>query len=56
MKAGCRPTVILSLMSHEIFSAVFPFFDNGEKVCFILIDNFRLDQWKVVQPLLLGMV
>ena len=26
--------------------------DAGEKVCFILIDNFRLDQWKVLQPLL----
>ncbi|MDE6804691.1 MAG: PglZ domain-containing protein, partial [Muribaculaceae bacterium] len=23
-----------------------------EKVCFILIDNFRLDQWRVVQPLI----
>ena len=41
------------LMSHEIFKRrVFPLLDNGEKVCFILIDNFRLDQWKVVQPLL----
>lgn len=41
------------LMSHEVFRRrVFPLVDAGEKVCFILIDNFRLDQWRVVQPLL----
>lgn len=40
------------LMSHEIFKKkVFPLLDQGEKVCIFLIDNFRLDQWKVVQPL-----
>ena len=41
------------LMSHEIFrKRVFPLLDAGHKVCFVLIDNFRLDQWKMVQPLL----
>ena len=41
------------LMSHELFKRkVFPLLDKGEKICFILIDNFRLDQWKTVQPLL----
>lgn len=41
------------LMSHELFKKkVFPLLDLGEKVCFILIDNFRFDQWKTVQPLL----
>lgn len=41
------------LMSPDIFSKkIFPLLDNGEKVCFILIDNFRLDQWRCVQPLL----
>lgn len=41
------------MMSHEIFKRkVFPLLDSGEKVCLVLIDNFRLDQWKVVQPLL----
>lgn len=40
------------LMSHEIFrQRVFPLLDKGEKTCFILVDNFRLDQWKVVLPL-----
>ena len=41
------------VMSNEIFrKTVFPMLDKGEKVAFILIDNFRLDQWRVVQPLL----
>lgn len=26
--------------------------DNGEKLFFILIDNFRLDQWRVIQPII----
>ena len=40
------------LMSHEVFRRrVFPLLDNGDKVCFFLIDNFRLDQWKEIQPL-----
>lgn len=40
------------LMSHEIFkNRVFPLLNENEKVCFILIDNFRLDQWKVLQPM-----
>lgn len=41
------------LMSHEIFKRkVFPLLDQGEKVFFILIDNFRLDQWRIIKPLL----
>lgn len=40
------------MMSNEIFrKTVFPLLDKGEKVCFIVIDNFRYDQWKVVQPI-----
>lgn len=40
------------LMSQEIFRRkVFPVLDDGEKVCFILVDNFRLDQWRIIQPL-----
>ncbi|MCH5236378.1 MAG: PglZ domain-containing protein [Muribaculaceae bacterium] len=40
------------LMSHELFKKrVFPLLDEGERVCFILIDNFRLDQWRILQPL-----
>ncbi|MDE6287415.1 MAG: PglZ domain-containing protein [Muribaculaceae bacterium] len=41
------------LMSPRIFpQRVFPLLDAGEKVFFILIDNFRLDQWRTVKPLL----
>lgn len=41
------------LMSHEIFKCrLFPLLDKGEKIFFILVDNFRLDQWRTVQPLL----
>ncbi len=41
------------LMSHEIFKkCVFPSLDHGEKIFFILIDNFRLDQWRTVMPLM----
>ena len=41
------------LMSPKLFkNNVFPLLDKGEKVCFFLIDNFRLDQWKAIQPML----
>ena len=31
---------------------VFPLLDDGDKVFFILIDNFRLDLWRSIKPLL----
>lgn len=41
------------LMSPRVFkNSIFPLLDSGEKVFFILIDNFRLDQWAAVKPLL----
>lgn len=41
------------LRSNEVFKhAVMPLLDAGEKVCFVVIDNFRLDQWKVISPIL----
>ena len=41
------------LMSPELFKTkLFPLLDAGEKVFFILIDNFRLDQWRVIKPVL----
>lgn len=40
-------------MSTDIFKkCVFPALDNGEKVCLVVIDNFRYDQWKTIEPLL----
>ena len=45
---GDRP-----MMSPDIFKKVlFPKLDNGEKLFFVVIDNFRYDQWKTIQPLL----
>ncbi|GHU58255.1 two-component system response regulator [Bacteroidia bacterium] len=41
------------LMSPDLFKKnVFPRLDNDEKIFFVLIDNFRLDQWRVVKELL----
>ena len=41
------------LRSNELFKTkVLPLLDKGEKVCFVVIDNFRLDQWRLVSPLL----
>lgn len=41
------------LMSPDLFKKkVFPLLDANEKVFFVLIDNFRLDQWRVVKNLL----
>lgn len=41
------------LLSPDIFKRVlFPMLDRGEKVFFVVIDNFRYDQWKTIQPLL----
>ena len=41
------------LRSDEIFKTrVFPLLNKGEKVFFVVIDNFRLDQWKSISPLL----
>ena len=41
------------MMSQDLFKDVlFPMLDMDEKVFFVVIDNFRYDQWKVIQPLL----
>lgn len=41
------------LMSQQIMPRkVLPLLDAGEKVFFILIDNFRLDQWRTIKPIL----
>ena len=37
------------LMSPDLFKQVlFPLLDKGEKLFFIVIDNFRYDQWRVI--------
>lgn len=41
------------LISPDLFKRkVFPRIDNGEKLFFILIDNFRLDQWWAIKDML----
>lgn len=41
------------LLSPDIFKTkVFPLLDEGEKVFFVLIDNFRFDQWKIIREML----
>ncbi|MFC2086602.1 PglZ domain-containing protein [Bacteroidota bacterium] len=41
------------VLSQNLFKEyVFPLLDNGEKVVFILIDNLRYDQWKILQPVI----
>ena len=41
------------LMSPQVFkSAIFPRLDDGEKLFFVVIDNFRLDLWMSIKPIL----
>lgn len=41
------------MLSHELFKkCIFPALDNGEKVFLVILDNFRLDQWRVIKDLL----
>ncbi len=48
-----RDNTVRPLMSPDLFKTkVFPLLDRGEKVFFVLIDNFRLDQWRSISPLL----
>ncbi len=43
-----RPT-----LSQDLFKkTIFPTLDHGEKLFFVVIDNFRYDQWRAIQPLL----
>lgn len=50
-EADSRP-----LMSPDIFKRVlFPLLDKGEKVFFIVLDNFRYDQWRVLANELSGL-
>lgn len=40
------------VMSPDLFERfVFPSIDKGEKLFFILIDNFRFDQWQIVKDI-----
>ena len=46
------PNAPRPLMSQDVMKQViFPLLDKGEQVLLLVIDNFRYDQWKVIQPL-----
>lgn len=52
-KGWITPSAGSPLMSYNLFSKrVFPLLDAGEKLFFVLIDNFRYDQWLAVKDLL----
>lgn len=41
------------LMSPNLFKdEIFPILDKGQKVFVLVIDNFRYDQWKLIQPII----
>ena len=46
--AGERPIMSQDVMKHSVF----PLLDEGKKVLSCVIDNFRYDQWKTIQPLI----
>ncbi|MDE6801408.1 MAG: PglZ domain-containing protein, partial [Muribaculaceae bacterium] len=53
LRARSEPDGQPPLLSPDIFKRkVFPLLDAGKKVFFVLIDNFRLDQWEMLKPLL----
>ncbi|MGN0036678.1 MAG: PglZ domain-containing protein [Bacteroidaceae bacterium] len=44
------------LMSPDLFKrTIFPALDAGEKVFFVVIDNFRYDQWRLISNELAGL-
>ncbi len=45
---GERPMLSTDLFKRKVF----PLLDEGKKVFVVVIDNFRYDQWKTIQPLL----
>lgn len=41
------------LLSHELMKEkVFPLLNDPEPVFFVVIDNLRLDQWKIIEPVI----
>jgi len=47
-KTGDRP-----VMSHTLFKEkIYPLMEKEEKIFFLLIDNLRYDQWKIIQPMI----
>lgn len=50
----CNPKVERPVMSHNLMKHnVFHLLEKDSPLFFILIDNFRLDQWKVIEKILM---
>ena len=48
-----NPNIERPILSHELLKKkVFPKIDGEQPVFFLLIDNLRFDQWKVLQPII----
>ena len=48
-----NPNVDRPVLSHHLMrKKVFPLLQNPEPVFFILIDNLRYDQWRILEPLI----
>lgn len=43
-----RPVLSQTLFKEKVF----PLIDKHEKIFFLLIDNLRYDQWKIIQPMI----
>ena len=42
------------ILSHEVFeSKVLPHIQKGRPTVFLVVDNMRLDQWKIIEPFIL---
>ena len=49
------PDVERPLLSHQLIkNKVFPLVEEGKPVFFIVIDNLRYDQWKIIEPIVQG--
>jgi CheY-like chemotaxis protein len=47
------PEVSKPLLSHQLMKKkVFPLLEGSEPVFFLLIDNLRYDQWKILEPVI----
>lgn len=47
------PKVQKPMLSHQVMKKkVFPYLEKDEAVFFVLIDNLRYDQWKMIEPVI----
>ncbi|MDA9552134.1 PglZ domain-containing protein [Flavobacteriaceae bacterium] len=47
------PNVDAPIMSHNVFEEnVVPHIDGAQPILFVVIDNLRYDQWKVLEPII----